>query len=109
MIESAIASASWFVVMGYAVTTMGPVVTARADTTTDRNKIYYVRILFAVTFISPGIGSVYCVLMASLSDHTAPEDRASAMGVNKLWMDSGYAFGGLLTGWIADASSGSFL
>jgi len=93
---------------GFVVTSAGLLLTAWADATTNPTEIY-IRLCVGGIIIGCGIGSVYCVLTAALSDHTAPRDRASAIGVYKLWRDSGYAFGGLLTGWVADASGGSFV
>ena len=93
---------------GYLVAALGLVVTAGADDTDDLSLIY-LRLWLGGIIIGSGIGSVYCILTMALSDHSPPQDRASAIGVYKLWRDSGYAFGGLLTGWIADASGGSFV
>lgn len=93
---------------GYLLAALGLVVTAGADDTDDLSLIYS-RLWQGGIIIGCGIGIVYCVLTAALSDHTPPNYRASAIGVYKLWRDSGYAFGGLLTGWIADASGGSFV
>lgn len=93
---------------GFLVAMIGLVVTATADLTADLDAIY-LRLLLGGVVIGSGIGSVYCVMTAALSDHTSPQDRGSAIGVYKFWRDSGYAFGGLLTGWIADASGGSFV
>jgi MFS family permease len=95
-------------VAGFLVTMIGLGVTAIADLTADLDAIY-VRLLLGGVVIGCGIGSVYCVMTAALSDHTSPQDRASAIGVYKFWRDSGYAFGGLLTGWMADVSGGSFV
>ena len=69
----------------------------------------YVRLLVGGLVTGCGIGSVYCVMTGAISDHTPPQERASAIGVYKLWRDSGYAFGGLLTGLVADVSGGSFV
>jgi MFS family permease len=97
------------VIMGGFVTAIvGLLVTSAADLTTD-DRVIYVRLLLGGIVIGFGIGSVYCVMTAALSDHTPPRDRASAIGIYKFWRDSGYAFGGLLTGGIADASGGSFV
>lgn len=51
-----------------------------------------------------GIGTamVYPTLQAAISDVAAPGWRASSMGVYRFWRDSGYAFGALLAGVIAD-------
>lgn len=51
-----------------------------------------------------GIGTamVYPTFLASLADHTHPQDRARSIGIFRLWRDLGYAFGALLTGLLAD-------
>lgn len=54
-----------------------------------------------------GVGTalVYPVLQAAISDVAAPGWRASSMGVYRFWRDSGYAFGALFAGVIADVFS----
>jgi MFS family permease len=49
-----------------------------------------------------GTAMVYPTLQAAISDVAGPEWRASAMGVYRFWRDSGYAFGALMAGIIAD-------
>ncbi|WP_281658757.1 MFS transporter [Halobacillus sp. Cin3] len=51
-----------------------------------------------------GIGTamVYPTILASISDVAHPEWRATSMGVYRFWRDSGYAFGALFAGIIAD-------
>lgn len=49
-----------------------------------------------------GTAMVYPTLQAAISDVAHPDWRASAMGVYRLWRDSGYAFGALLAGILAD-------
>lgn len=49
-----------------------------------------------------GTALVYPTLQASISDVAHPDWRASSMGVYRLWRDSGYAFGALLAGILAD-------
>ncbi len=51
-----------------------------------------------------GIGTalVYPTLLAAVSDVAHPSWRSSAVGVYRLWRDSGYAIGALLSGIIAD-------
>ncbi len=93
---------------GFVIALLGLIVTATADLSTDLDSIYLYLLLGGI-LIGSGIGSVYCVMTAALSDHTLPQDRASAIGVYKFWRDSGYAFGGILTGFVADASGGSFV
>lgn len=49
-----------------------------------------------------GTGMVYPVLLAFVSDHAEAHARASALGVYRLWRDSGYAVGALGAGLAAD-------
>jgi MFS family permease len=51
-----------------------------------------------------GIGTamVYPTLLAAIGDVVHPTWRASAVGVYRLWRDSGYAVGALLSGVVAD-------
>lgn len=51
-----------------------------------------------------GIGTaiVYPTFLAAVSDYTHPEQRPQSIGVFRLWRDLGYAFGAVLTGFIAD-------
>ncbi|MBI2502617.1 MAG: MFS transporter [Candidatus Latescibacteria bacterium] len=50
-----------------------------------------------------GTALVYPTLLAAVADVAPPQWRASAVGVYRLWRDSGYAFGALLAGLVADA------
>src|SRR5438876_9061536 len=60
---------------------------------------------FAAGAVLLGVGTamVYPTLLAAIGDVTHPTWRASALGVYRLWRDSGYAAGALLAGVIADA------
>src|SRR5437867_10762193 len=49
-----------------------------------------------------GTALVYPTLLAAISDVAHPEWRASAVGVYRLWRDSGYAIGALLAGVLAE-------
>src|SRR3989475_2330862 len=57
-----------------------------------------------------GIGTalVYPTLLAAVSDVAHPDWRASAVGVYRLWRDSGYAIGAIAAGLLADAFSMPF-
>jgi MFS family permease len=59
---------------------------------------------WAVDLILLGLGTalVYPTLLAAVSDVAHPAWRASAVGVYRLWRDSGYAIGALLAGALAD-------
>eukprot|EP00934_Nitzschia_sp_Nitz4_P006323 Nitzschia sp. Nitz4//scaffold219_size35776//29376//35535//NITZ4_007828-RA/size35776-processed-gene-0.11-mRNA-1//1//CDS//3329542332//6313//frame0 len=113
MLLSGYASDRWVnrkgvLLAGFTIAAVGLVLTGSADQTVDVQSIYW-RLFIGGIVVGTGIGGVYCVMTAALSDHTLPQDRASAIGVYKLWRDSGYAFGGLLTGLVADVSGGSFV
>ena len=51
-----------------------------------------------------GIGTalVYPTFLATVAENTHPSDRAHSLGIFRLWRDSGYAIGAILTGVIAD-------
>src|SRR5207248_9893227 len=59
---------------------------------------------WALTMALLGLGTalVYPTLLAAVSDVAHPDWRASAVGVYRLWRDSGYAIGALLAGVLAD-------
>jgi MFS family permease len=63
--------------------------------------------LWATMAILLGIGTamVYPTLLAAISDVAHPSWRASAVGVYRLWRDTGFAVGALLAGLIADLIS----
>jgi MFS family permease len=56
----------------------------------------------AMVLLGLGTALVYPTLLAAISDVAHPEWRASAVGVYRLWRDSGYAIGALLAGALAD-------
>jgi MFS family permease len=62
---------------------------------------------WAASAILLGVGTamVYPPLLAAVSDVAHPSWRASAVGVYRLWRDSGFAVGALLAGLIADLAN----
>ncbi len=56
----------------------------------------------AMALLGIGTALVYPTLLAAVGDVAHPLWRASAVGVYRLWRDSGFAVGALLTGIIAD-------
>ncbi len=56
----------------------------------------------AAGLLGLGTGAVYPTLIAQVSDLMAPRDRASGVGIYRLWRDLGYVAGGLLAGVSAD-------
>jgi MFS family permease len=63
--------------------------------------------LAAAIVLGVGTAMVYPTLLAAIGDVAHPNWRASAVGVYRLWRDSGYAVGALLSGVIADLLSAS--
>jgi MFS family permease len=57
----------------------------------------------AAAVLGAGTAMVYPTLLASIGDVAHPRWRGSAVGVYRLWRDSGYAVGALLAGVLADA------
>ena len=57
----------------------------------------------AAVGLGVGTALVYPTLLAAIGDIAAPAWRASAVGVYRLWRDSGYAIGALIAGITADA------
>src|SRR5258707_14126421 len=58
--------------------------------------------LLATVVMGVGTGMVYQTFLAAISDVAHPSWRASALGVYRLWRDSGYAFGALMGGILSD-------
>ena len=58
--------------------------------------------LGAGALLGVGTAMVYPTLLASVADVAHPSWRGSAVGVYRLWRDSGYAVGALLAGVLAD-------
>ncbi|GAA1436001.1 MFS transporter [Microlunatus lacustris] len=56
----------------------------------------------AAVLLGAGTAAVYPTLLATISDVAHPTWRARAVGVYRLWRDSGFAAGALLAGIIAD-------
>jgi MFS family permease len=56
----------------------------------------------AAALLGVGTAMVYPTLLAAVGDVAHPRWRASAVGVYRLWRDSGYAVGALLAGVLAD-------
>jgi MFS family permease len=55
-----------------------------------------------IVLMGIGTGMVYPSLLAAVSDLAHPSWRASALGVYRLWRDSGYAAGAVLAGVLSD-------
>ena len=59
----------------------------------------------ATAALGLGTAMVYPTLLAAIGDVAHPRWRASAVGVYRLWRDSGFAAGALVAGIIADVAS----
>jgi MFS family permease len=59
---------------------------------------------YVILSVILGLGTalVYPTFLATVAENTHPADRAGSLGVFRLWRDSGYAVGAVLTGVIAD-------
>jgi MFS family permease len=62
----------------------------------------YAAWILGSSLLGLGTAMVYPTLLAAIVDVAHPQWRASAVGVYRLWRDSGYAIGALLAGVIAD-------
>lgn len=60
--------------------------------------------LFAVLSALLGVGTamVYPTFLAAVADQVHPVDRAETIGVYRFWRDTGYAFGAVFSGVVAD-------
>jgi MFS family permease len=56
----------------------------------------------ATALLGAGTAMVYPTLLAAIGDVAHPSWRGSAVGIYRLWRDSGYAVGALLAGVLAD-------
>jgi MFS family permease len=56
----------------------------------------------AAALLGAGTAMVYPTLLASIGDVAHPRWRGSAVGVYRLWRDSGYAVGAVIAGVLAD-------
>jgi MFS family permease len=59
--------------------------------------------LLMSALLGAGTAMVYPALLAAVGDVAHPSWRGSAVGVYRLWRDSGYAVGALLAGTLSDA------
>ncbi len=83
-----IAGGMWIQAFGIALVTLAPAFAGFA---------------IGATLLGVGTAMVYPTLLAAIGDVAHPSWRASAVGVYRLWRDSGYAVGALLAGLTADA------
>lgn len=65
----------------------------------------YAGYLFTAALLGIGTAMVYPVFLAAIADLVHPDERAESVGIFRLWRDSGYAFGALFAGLLADRFS----
>lgn len=61
--------------------------------------------IFVVANVLLGLGTamVYPTLLAAIGDVAHPKERATVVGIYRLWRDSGYAAGAVIAGLVADS------
>ncbi|PWT78188.1 MAG: MFS transporter [Bacteroidetes bacterium] len=62
----------------------------------------FLEYVILASILGVGTAMVYPTFLATIAENTHPRDRAKSLGVFRLWRDSGYAIGAILTGVIAD-------
>lgn len=60
-------------------------------------------LVFANILLGLGTAMVYPTLLAAIGDVAHPKERASVVGIYRLWRDSGYAAGAIIAGVVADS------
>ena len=63
---------------------------------------FYVDVV-TVALIGAGTALVYPNFLTVIAENTHPEQRAKCLSIFRFWRDSGYVFGALLSGFLADA------
>lgn len=64
-----------------------------------KSQLHYVLVSIVLGL---GTAAVYPTFLAAIADNTHPSQRAESIGIFRLWRDSGYAFGAILSGVLAD-------
>lgn len=62
----------------------------------------YAMFLTTAALLGVGTAMVYPTFLAAIADVAHPQERAETIGVFRLWRDSGYAFGAMISGLLAD-------
>lgn len=85
----------WFIVWGMWIQAIGIVITALSG--------HFIGFALGGLLLGIGTAMVYPTLLATIGDVAHPQWRASAVGIYRLWRDSGYAIGAIIAGIVADA------
>ena len=62
---------------------------------------FYILVILSA-LLGLGTALVYPTFLATIAQATHPVQRAESLGVFRLWRDAGYAFGAIISGFIAD-------
>lgn len=84
----------WLIVLGMWTQAIGIIVTV-----SFLNKFGF---SVGALLLGTGTAMVYPTLLAAIGDVAHPAWRASSVGIYRLWRDSGYAIGALISGVVAD-------
>lgn len=84
----------WFIVWGMWIQAIGIIITAISSG--------FWGFALGGLFLGIGTAMVYPTLLAAIGDVAHPSWRASAVGIYRLWRDSGYAIGAIIAGLVAD-------
>jgi MFS family permease len=84
----------WLIVVGMIVAGLGVLGVGAFATWTEE--------ILSALVAGTGMAMLYPTLLAAVADLSPPADRAATLGVYRFWRDSGYGFGGLAIGAVAD-------
>ena len=84
----------WLIVWGMWLQAIGIVITVLS--------VSFMGFTIGGLFLGIGTAMVYPTLLAAIGDVAHPSWRASAVGIYRLWRDSGYAIGAIIAGITAD-------
>jgi len=62
----------------------------------------FYQFVIVASLLGIGTAMVYPTFLTAVADLVHPDDRAESVGVFRLWRDSGYAFGAIFAGIVAD-------
>lgn len=62
----------------------------------------FYQFVIVASLLGIGTAMVYPTFLTAVADLVHPDDRAESIGAFRLWRDSGYAFGAIFAGIVAD-------
>lgn len=84
----------WFIVWGMWIQAVGIAITVLSN--------HFWGFALGGLLLGLGTAMVYPTLLATIGDIAHPNWRASSVGIYRLWRDSGYAIGAIISGVVAD-------